>query len=348
VTTPAAPLGPSRFGSHFLGEFRTCPARHYFSHLAPHADSETSRGLQTFTTSSPLLVGAAVHEGLAAWYRSRCAHGADSGLPDLDGAIAAAEAHFTLRRAEFVDDETFVADLALTTRLLREYHEYYGPNGLTPEYPDLRVVCDNAGPVIERELSLDLGDGHEFTARLDALVTYHGRTYTLEHKTTSAQGLSKLFTSMGMSTQALGQHTILHSLGDPLLRPEGVLVNALVKNRSAKSGRPPFERQIVTFDTNMDGWKFRQDAIRTLGQIKAAKAEYTMLVDGADDPYDAARWVYEQRGRSTGACFSFSRCPYLDLCRSPGRELTLTRSFKPRPAEVAPVDPHQPEENDLA
>jgi hypothetical protein len=340
----ATPLGPSRTGSHFLGQFRECPAKHFYANHAPHPEATDSHGFTTWTTSSPLLVGSGVHEGLATLYRSRCITGEDNGLWDQDAAIAAIETHFAERRSEFATDDQYTEDLAMATRILREYHDFYGPGGLLYEWPDLKVVIDAQGPVIEREVELDLGGGFVFTARLDGLVTYHGRRYTFEHKTTAASSLGRLFISMAMNTQALGQHTILHA-NYPDLGPEGVLVNALVKNRAKSSTRPNFERQIVTFDTGPDTQKFLVDARRTLREIRNAAAEYNIGVASGHEPFQIARRVYEQRGRSTGACFAYSRCPYLDLCRAPGREAVVARSFKPRPVE-APT--HQPEENDLA
>ena len=319
--------GPSRFGSHYIGQYRTCEYQHALAYVVPHPEDATSHGMERWTTSSPLLVGSGVHEGLAAWYKSRCTTGADNGQPDLDLALATLNTHFAERSHEFENLESAAADLALATRLLTAYHDFYGPGGTLPEFPRLSVVVDEHGPVIEREFELQLDGPHIFTARLDGLVQLDGHTYVLEHKTSAASSVGRLITGMGMNTQVLGQFSILHKLM-PEHAPEGVLVNVLVKNRSVKSGQPPFDRAVVTFD-EADIPKFHADALRTLEDIDKDRSKYNVLAKFLD-PFVAARRVYMQRGRSNGACVGFSRCVFLDVCRNPGREAIVARGLKPR------------------
>ncbi len=333
--TQAATSGASARGAHYLADWRTCPIKAFFRHLAPHPDNPEGRGLESMRTGKELLIGWGVHEGLAEWYRSRCKDGEDTGEPNLDAAVAMIEKQLASRMAEFHDDE-YQPSVDLCRSLLFQYHEHWGPGGKYDETKgDLIVVVDENGePMVEREFVFDLGYespfyGQEtFTTRLDLVAYYHNFLAIPEHKTTSASSESRLYTRMSMDAQALGEFTAL-SLSWPDHTVNGVLTNALVKNRGAKSDKPAFNREMTTFDP-LDVDKFLRDAKYTLEQRDDYLLVYHQWLDKGMSVWQAAHQAFPQYGRSTGGCVGFGSCIYLNTCRAPGREHETTRAFRPK------------------
>lgn len=329
-TIPEAHSLPSRFGSHFLNLWRACPMKWYRQYLMPHPDG--GNGLEPRTTHSALFMGSAVHEGLAVYY----ATGAKDGKYDLDRAVSEIETRMAQRRDE-LSGEDYSTIVAEAVQMLRRYHDWYGPGGVMPDYPNLQIVSDDLGPVLEREYAIDLGGGYTFTARIDGLCKFNGYTNILEHKTVRAAGLTRLFNEMGTNLQATGQMFVLKS-AYPDLNVGGVLVNALVKDRAVRSGKPPFDRTLVS-RTSFELAKFHNDALLTLRQIEDARGEWKRLLDEGLTPDEASRRVFVM---NTQECVRFRACDYFGICKALGYESRGLGNYRVR---TKPADT-QPEENE--
>ena len=189
-----APDGATLFGSHFLGDWDTCQKYWWFRHRAPHPTGGT--GIVPFYKAKPLMIGGAIHDGLAYYLGS----GADDGNYNLDEAMRGIAEHLVKNERNF-KDKSERNDVAVECeQLMENYHEWYGPGGKRQDFPEMRVLVDREGPVIEREFPLPLGDNFYFTCRVDAIVRYQQWLYVLEHKTSSPYGFSRLMTTMRTSS----------------------------------------------------------------------------------------------------------------------------------------------------
>jgi len=289
VSPTAPPGGASRFGAHYLETWQECPMLWYRRFLAPHPDG--GRGLETLFTGEPLLVGSAVHEGLAAYYATP--GGWKTGDYDIEAAVAHIPASMEKRRRECETDQAFDNVVNTSTTLLRKYHDWWGKGGVLCDYPDLTILNDAQGmPLVEREYEITLPyRNYVFTARFDAVVRYFGAIYVLEHKTTAASRLSNQLTAMGINTQVTGQVMILNEAhrGETI---GGVMANMLVKDRVVKAGaRPQFERQPFT-RTVLEREKFILDAGHILAQIDEAVEEYNHFRGRGLEDHEASRQVF--------------------------------------------------------
>lgn len=322
MPTPAFQLRGSRVGSHFIDLYRTCPMKWFNSYIRPHP-SEGGAGLESVRTSPALLFGWAMHEALADYYRS----GWQDGRYNVESAVKMGQLALHHRSKEFDDVDQLQAECIRLDGLMRKYHDFYGPGGVVVDYPNLRIAVDPEGePLIEREFECELGyENYHITSRFDGVCWFNGYLYILEHKTTAASRLGRLFQQMGMNTQASCQAFILrHAFNDwPI---NGILVNALVKDRSSRSKEPPFSRNIASRSA-ADLEKFRVDTIRTLRHIEQDVQEYNRLVDSGMEVDDAARMVFQYHPK---ACVEFSACSFLPMCKAPGYESAMAGRFRSR------------------
>lgn len=328
---PAQKGGASARGSHFFKTWHTCQMRWFNEMLRPHPDG--GLGLSPSKTDRPLLLGHAFHEGMAAWYQSRCKTGADNGQPDLDLAIDTMRQTLASRESEYADPSDLQADLDKATSLLCQYHDFYGPDGLSPEFPDLRVVVDDEGPVVEREFQIPLGPGlPSFTCRVDLLAdyTHTGHTWrsVVEHKTTSGSSLSRLVSRSHVDAQITGEILVVHQAYPEEPVPQ-VLLNAIVKDRGARSKLPTFQREFMRRPDLMLGNAY-QNLRQTMEQVKDAVARYDEQVGAGADPHEAGRQVFLTNGMANGNCVSFRPCPFITLCKSMGLEDRMIVGFRPR------------------
>lgn len=317
---PSEVTGASEFGSHFITTFRDCPMKWYNSYRRPHPTIEGGVGLDFTFTPVPLMVGWLTHQGLESYYRS----GWQDGAYDLELAFEAVESGVANRAAEFQSPEMREDCIAQTRALLTTYHDWYGPGGASPDWPNLKVLHDNEGsPLIEREFRIDMGyGGYVYTARLDTVVEFSGYVYALEHKTTAASAVGRLFQRMSMDTQATGQAFLLDQLFETTKPKQGILINALVK-RVAR-GKPPCLRHPVNY-TQAHFKKFRLDVISTLQKIDEACEKYEDLLNGGMDHNEAASQVFVQH---TGQCVGFGPCTFLPICQNIGSEDSMATNLR--------------------
>jgi len=318
--------GGTRFGSHFLEVYQTCPTKWFNQFKRPHPQ-EGGEGVRPARTASPLLVGGAFHEALDVYYRS----GFSTGRYSVDLALSRARECILERKDEFEDQDIMEKDWLLVQKLVQSYADHYGPGGVDPEWPRMKIIVDSEGePVIEREYEIDLDfKDYIYTCRIDALVESEGYLNILEHKTTSASQLHRLFDRNNMGLQATGEYFVLQTQF-PDEKINGVMVSAIVKDRSERArskGEPDFLRRIFS-RTHLELDKFRINVIKTLGRIEADMEEYVMELERTGSVDEAARIAFVQH---RAQCCVFRRCEYYGPCATIGRESIMFRSgFKPR------------------
>lgn len=349
VPSPERPKGGSRFGWSYLTAASDCPTKWYWRNLAPwpgqsltvdpvsrtlrsgplpgslsveparhglsvgppQADLSVGErasdlllvGIESTKFAPALDVGSRVHAGLEAWYRSGVRDGVDTQERSRDLAMGA------VRDGLSVDPTgPELEAVALAEKLVANYVAMYGTD------PSVEVlVFPDGTPGVEAELWLDLGyGGYQFTSRLDLIYRSNGYLYALEHKTTAASAYGKLVQRFILDGQVSGQYLQLasHFPNEPI---GGVTLNAIVKDRAAKSQLPAFSRR--TFSrTPAQLEKFRLDMVRKLSQIDQWIEQFIDLLASGVDPHDASLAVFDGTPSGTQCVGMGFACEFFELC----------------------------------
>jgi hypothetical protein len=311
---PSKSGGGSQFGVSFMKLFKECELKWALQYLYPTGDS--GWGLEPKLTSAPLAIGSVVHDGLEAWYGSGVVDGEDTGARNLDVAMAVARKTFQSEyKDRFANGEIALNAWSTCEALLCDYHEHYGPPARDPEYPGIQVAIDDEGsPLLEQELRFPIGHkDFVFTARLDGMVWREGQLLALEHKTTGPRQVKNLFDRFDVDSQASGQLWLLHQAYELEHPIDVVLLNALLKDRSAKSKYPAFIRKDVA-RTPLDLEKFRMDACRVLARIDAKVEEFFHLLKEGMDAWTAALTVFDGTPSGYTCVGTGIKCQFLDAC----------------------------------
>jgi len=249
-----------------LDTYRRCPRKYWWTYV---------ENIVTRRDSVPLIVGDAVHRGLAA-------HHAGKDEPEI--VVAAKEAFDEVRtKGKWMEGE--LSDLAAQEEYARLVLRWY-----REEYPT--EVWEMLAPEVQGHVPL--GD-HEFYFRADGLVSWKGFVWVLENKTTSAFGdiYFKRFRNDGQITSYMWS-VWKHGFD----RPRGTIINAIRKSK--KLDRADFQRDFV---------------LRTEGQLEEYMQQVQhecdeidkLLYNETDNHY---MWLMH-----THECVAFNRtCEYLELC----------------------------------
>jgi len=273
-------------------------------------------------------MGSALHDGIEAWYDSRCRDGEDTGEPNVDRAVAASETAWANRAQELFDPTEVPILSAATIELIRRYHEYFGPGGPLQEFPSTKVLIDSTGePWIERHFEIDLGDGWTYTSRIDLVVEHRGFIAVMDHKSSKASFVKNLLAMAELEAQFTGELLCLQEVA-PDLSTTGILVNVLVKDR--KKG-PPFDRAMLPRSPEQL-MLYAHHTKDLFERIKAWRDKYQRLMDEGYDQETAFQHTWPMDGLRHGACFSyFRKCEFWDLCRTPGLASRLIEpNYRPR------------------
>jgi hypothetical protein len=326
--------GGSRIGNSYISDYATCPRnwfnRYYYPHYDPTGEL-LGRGLQPALTALPLLSGRLFHETIAAWYESGCRDGEDTGEYSVDHALDVGRTHWVAARSEYTDEQTHLDDWTMIQALMRGYHDRYGPNAYARDWPALRVQCDGKGaPLVEREWLMDLGYGdYVYTCRTDLLVSDHGYLRVMEHKTTKANQVWRYKQNLNTNTQFTGECYVLAMMfpDEPV---NGVLLNCILKDRGHTSKYDVAERDSTT-RTPAQFERWRLETLAVLREIDTQVERFEGLIADGMDFVQATDQCFPTRGTRTGRCHAFNRpCDYYDMCRLPGLEPSLLRSFRSR------------------
>ena len=175
------------------------------------------QNLKTKKDPVPLIVGRAVHSGLAAHY--------DNKSPEQYIEASFKEVR---EQAPWLEEE--LEDLARQERyckfILSEYKKRWGKEPFSILAPEV-------------EGSIPLGD-HQFYFRADGVISWKAKPWLLEHKTTGQMG-AMFFKKFRMDGQITAYcHCVWKALGD---QPVGALINAIWKSK--KLDRTDFARDVV-------------------------------------------------------------------------------------------------------
>jgi hypothetical protein len=264
-------------------------------------------------------LGGILHSGWEAYYRSGPR---DPSARNIDLAVAALEAAAATRAKEWITDAEREEDVAKGRAILYDYHQFWKGD------PDVLVVEDADGPIIERELIVEVeGCPRPFTCRPDAVVEWHDWVYVMEHKSTTAWGVNRLRSSILNSIQGTGECYALRQ-AFPHLPVQGVLLNVALKDRSSKSKYQPFERDTAA-RTQAQLEMFEHHVRERHQRILARTAAWERRTHELGDPWRAGAELFVATGSSTGKCEdTYGRpCEFLDLCKGVGMEQVLAEGF---------------------
>lgn len=263
-----------------LNQYRSCPRLYYWrfiQNLVPKKDPV------------PLIVGRATHQGLAAHYSGKSPN-------------QYIESSFEEVRAstKYLTEE--LADLAEQERYVKQIMVWYRDQW--PKEPWTILAPEVQG-------SIPLGD-HEFFFRCDGLISWQGKPWLLEHKTTAQMG-AMFFKKFRMDGQITTYcYCVWKKLGD---RPVGALINAIRKSK--KLDRAEFARDVTM--------RSEDQLNEFMAQAEGQLQEISLLENIART--DKSAWLM-----NTAQCVAWNRsCDYTELCykETPGiREL-----FAPRPPD---------------
>jgi hypothetical protein len=312
-----------------------CPYRWAMFRLAPHP---AGKGLTQQHKARPLIAGGLFHASIEPWYKSRCLNEStgqwceDTGVPNLERAQheldtwAAAHAH------EWEDPIERDTDTQLCRDWLLRYHEHYGPTGKEPDFPNLRVYVDETGPWVEREVTLDLGNGLQATCRIDLVASDLGHPVVVEHKTTSASYYFSLLRGMHIAAQPSMELLCLQRARALPFIPSACLVNVLNKNagKGPTAKTPPFGRERVS-RTEAELSHFEMNLTRWLTTIEDWLGEYENWLEKGVDNFTAISRVFPRTGTLTNQCYTYNRpCEMWQVCASSGREALVASTYQPR------------------
>ena len=304
----------TRMGWSFLKLYKTCPMRWYNTYLRPHPSGGT--GSESLTISRPLYVGDLFHHGCEHWYLS----GWEDGQYELDVAVAALRERAKERQSD-VPSGDWATWTGEAEDLLIHYHQFYGPGGLAPEWPQYQVACDHDGePLIEKEFVIDMeyptnGESYVFTSRIDACMMFNGNLIALETKTVDTSRVSRQMLQFQVDGQCTGEIWLLRS-AFPEVDNAGLHLNMIVKR--AGKGKDPFRREPY-HRSDIDLETFRLSTVRTLKRIDDSIGEYNDLLTGGVEVDEAARRVFD--GYPDGfQCSGNFACDYLFSCMAKGNE----------------------------
>lgn len=296
-----------------------CPRLFYWTYV--HEWESGARGTEPLYTRDYLLVGSAVHAGLATYYLS----GWQDGRYSLDAGLEGARSHLQPREVECESEDKWASVQAESERILRNYHAEYGPDAKCPEYPTLRIADIDGHPLIEYTFSVPLRTGHILTVRPDQVVWNFDQLVCMEHKVPAAQSVARTVGEAGLGGQGLAQEAVIKQFGLPA---NGQLINILV--RGAVRNTRPFQRHVVAHDP----WAVQQLlqlAGDTVVAIQQACEQWNMLRDDGFQPVDAARLAFPMVGTLSGHCNGkFGPCSSYGLCTSSGREAAMLANFRQR------------------
>ena len=328
----------SLIGVSYIGEYIKCPRRWFYRYYQPTTNDEGvtgNTGIEPHGTAPALITGSLFHNALAAWYESGCVDGHDTGNYILDVALDVLNADWEKRADEYYDTTTAEEDLAMIKEMLIAYTDVYGPTGTNPDYPKIKIVCDQDGkPLIEREYATPLGYGDYFlTCKADAIIEDEGYTKVFEHKTTVASYVMSRISSIHYDAQFTGEIFTLNNNITPLSDAGGlfgVKANVIIKKRSPRSkyGIATRETTNRTADQLQD---FANTCVDTLMQIDDRVKHYEEWLERGVEQTEALSVWFPVQGTFNGECEAYRRpCDFYMMCKAPTRAASMLGGYKPR------------------
>lgn len=269
--------------------------------------------LSPLKTAENLIKGDAIHKGIASFFVNN------------DPCVAMQKAESTYR-ARFegqmiLPEEQLLIEQGVTfaRKTVSEYAELYPKEQFQVLHPEVEFCVELPNTMhhcwwAHKLLFPDQlysecpgQDGkciqsHHFVGRTDAIVSWQGKIWLLEHKTTSltTEGGTKaqpnFFARFELDFQPTGYcYGVGRQLG---IDVNGFILNAILKPR--KNAKDPFD---VNFD--------RDIFVRTKDQLKVYEEELIQLANDYERAAIENRWY-----KNTHSCLNYNRkCDYWALCK---------------------------------
>ena len=334
------PDAGSLIGVHYIMEFKKCPRKWFYRYYQPVVEEETGQlvhtGVEPKQTASALLTGGVFHQALEGYYRSGVRDGADTGEYSLEAALGEMDKAYANRKGSYESEDAADAERAMVQSMLIAYFERFGPNSPRPDYPVIKVLCDEQGePYIEREWATSLGYSNYFlTCKTDLLITHQGYVKVMEHKTSVASYVQSRISSSHHDAQFSGEIYTLKNNMPADTKLHGVMINVVQKNRSPRSKYDIAERD-TTNRTATQLEDFANAAVDTLRQIDDRVGNFEDWLSKGVEPRVALSVWFPVAGMFTGECEAYRRhCDYYSLCKQPERAHLLLGMFNARTKPV--------------
>lgn len=320
-----------------IKEFKTCSTKMKYHQI---------EGLEESAVAIPLMTGGAFHEGAAEFLAHR----------DVKAAVQVAETKYRerLEGQMILPEERVVIEqqIGLARRMVDVFASHFSDSEMTvisPEvefcvplektlhhchffhkllYPDVPFEqCQRNYQIAGKALHgySTFPDPHEcwqphyFRGKTDAVISWKGKIWLLEHKTTAMTG-SIFYDKFFLDFQTTGY---LYGIGKAIgTRPHGFLLNVLKKpNKNAKDQLAVgFEREPY-LRSDEDISRFEKEFIRECNRYENAVINNDYTLDG----------VWNE------GCFKFNRrCYFWDVCKNHG--LVVPEQFRQREPDYVDLE----------
>lgn len=286
--------------------WKDCRRKFMYAHM---------KGLSTGRISDNLVLGTAVHAGIATLYERKTGHdpmvpssAQNHALVAEESVIQAFKARSTSLTAQQLEN---VDELAVTARaMVAGYAHHYGSQD-----KDVRPV--GIEKQFEIKLNRNLPKSHVLRGTIDMLAEWNGDLYIFEHKTTSDVS-QDYFDRASVDWQVHG-----YSLAAFVLTgkwPKGIVYNAIRKpsiRQTKKEGRLEYLSRLTNDYIERPGFYFARQII-TLSQVQlsAYMSELRFVFDEiAEAVVEAEKGNKEYLYSNSGNCMKYNqRCEFLDAC----------------------------------
>lgn len=282
--------------------FTTCP-RAAFYHILKKRKGAGHKAALNF--------GGAVHAGLEVRYKSE--EGAMLVLPTTYSKQCESLMEY-VEKNPIGDDEFRTPTFAAT--VLQQYNQNYTSEPFS-------ILRDGEGkPMVELAFAVPIGEVNGipciWSGKVDVAISWEGRYWVLDHKTTSILG-GTYFNQFYNSNQMIGYcWSLQHLLNQPIA---GALINVLAIRRPTKTGKSiEFVRQRFEYPTSrIEEWQ--DNTLQIIENFFHMCDKMEQL--GEDITMNRAEIAFPQH---TQWCIGkFGQCGYFDVCTvpSPQREMML-------------------------
>ena len=291
---PKRPLPTERSLSNSERQvFTTCRKKWFWTY---------ARRYTPMSTPTPFLVGSAIHDVLAQFYRGEA--------PDIDATINGLfDPVIKGTDGKFLDEkqlEDVEKQRTMTLGMAAAYLKVYAD-----DLKKWKIIKIDGEPAVELEGKFRVNKRWDMYFTVDALVEWKGKPWVLEHKTTSAIDagyISRLSLDDQCSTYMVGTK---HAWG---IEPAGVIYNVIMKPRirqKQKETRDQYlERVLGLYQDSPHEYLYRTNVLRSEADLAEFERE-TNLFTGEMDRSEESGFYY----KNTRACTNWgSTCPMMPLC----------------------------------
>jgi len=282
-------------------------------------------GLEENSIAIPLMTGGAFHEGAAEFLAHR----------DVKKAVQTSEAKYRERLVGQMilpeERTTIEQQIELSKRMVDVFASNFSDHEMTvispevefcvamegtehhcwsfhkllhPDVPFNECIFGDRAPTPGKTYTVDprCMQPHYFRGKTDAVISWKGKIWLLEHKTTAMTG-NIFYDKFMLDFQTTGY---LYGIGKALgTRPHGFLLNVLKKpNKNAK------DQLSVSFE--------REPYLRSDEDIARFEREFIHSAEDYENAVTQNRWTMD--GAWNESCVKWQRkCTFWDVCKNHGR-----------------------------